>query len=63
MTSQTTPMIDPVCGMTVDASAPETETADGQTYRFCSAGCHSTFLKNPNHYTTAANTPAEPQTK
>ena len=43
--------IDPVCGMTVD---PHTTThrADyhGHTYYFCSAGCRTKFIANPQKY-------------
>ena len=43
---------DPVCGMTID---PETAAAtvehDGKTYHFCSAGCHDSFVADPDKYT------------
>jgi len=42
---------DPVCGMTVD---PEKTTHhaehDGETYHFCSGGCRSKFLADPQRY-------------
>ncbi|SDB80459.1 Cu+-exporting ATPase [Raineyella antarctica] len=42
---------DPVCGMTVE---PETAAGSaehkGQTYYFCSAGCRTSFLKDPEKY-------------
>ena len=42
---------DPVCGMTVDPAktAHHAEHA-GQTYHFCSAGCRTKFVANPNAY-------------
>jgi xanthine dehydrogenase accessory factor len=47
--------VDPVCGMTVpadDTSRPFEH--DGVTYYFCSAGCRSTFERDP-----AAHLPRE----
>lgn len=42
---------DPVCGMDVDpAHASERIEHAGQTYSFCSAGCKSTFEKDPDQY-------------
>ncbi|HEY0570871.1 MAG TPA: heavy metal translocating P-type ATPase [Enterovirga sp.] len=42
---------DPVCGMTVD---PETTAhhheLGGATYHFCSAGCRTKFIANPDRY-------------
>jgi P-type Cu+ transporter len=44
-------MKDPVCGMSVD---PKTAAAksdyQGQTYYFCSAGCKTSFDKEPKKY-------------
>jgi uncharacterized membrane protein YraQ (UPF0718 family)/YHS domain-containing protein len=43
---------DPVCGMSVDpATATEKVEYAGATYYFCSAGCRSTFEKDPARYT------------
>jgi YHS domain-containing protein len=43
---------DPVCGMSVDpATATERLEYNGATYHFCSAGCRSTFDKDPARYT------------
>jgi YHS domain-containing protein len=40
---------DPVCGMQIDsAKAAASETAEGQTYYFCSHSCHSQFRANPH---------------
>ena len=42
---------DPVCGMKVDpATARHRAEHDGRTYYFCSAGCRTKFLADPQHY-------------
>ncbi|MFY9895960.1 MAG: heavy metal translocating P-type ATPase [Xanthobacteraceae bacterium] len=44
-------VIDPVCGMTVDAAAsPHRYTHHGRDYAFCSAGCRAKFAADPNKY-------------
>ncbi|KAA2317266.1 heavy metal translocating P-type ATPase [Pseudooceanicola sediminis] len=45
---------DPVCGMTVDPTKgkPEAEL-DGRHYHFCSDGCRTKFLADPEAYRTA----------
>ena len=44
-------IIDPVCGMTVDAAtSPHRYTYHGRDYAFCSAGCRSKFAADPNKY-------------
>ena len=46
---------DPVCGMEVNqASATNLAEHDGETYYFCSSGCKSKFLANPNQYIKSA---------
>ena len=49
--AQVTFVTDPVCGMTVDPLT-STHKADvrGNTYWFCSEGCKSEFLKEPERY-------------
>ena len=43
--------VDPVCGMTVTASASAMQaTRDGVTYYFCCAGCRQKFSENPGAY-------------
>ena len=44
-------VIDPVCGMTVDP-AKTAHHADhaGRPYHFCSAGCRTKFVGDPEHY-------------
>ena len=46
---------DPVCGMTVplDAGKPSLEHA-GETYHFCSPGCHDKFAADPEHFLSGA---------
>ena len=41
---------DPVCGMTVSATAPERASFEGRTYFFCCAGCRERFEKEPGAY-------------
>ncbi len=39
---------DPICGMTIDsAKAAGSSVFQGKTFYFCSAGCKTTFEKNP----------------
>jgi xanthine dehydrogenase accessory factor len=46
--------VDPVCGMTVRASASATPLEhDGTTYYFCCAGCQQKFNQNPDAYIKA----------
>ncbi|NIK48586.1 Cu+-exporting ATPase [Variibacter gotjawalensis] len=47
------PMIDPVCGMTVDpATTPHKHTHAGTEYFFCSGGCRTKFAATPAKYLT-----------
>jgi Cu+-exporting ATPase len=42
---------DPVCGMAVDSAKTSHHAEhDGQSYRFCSAGCRQKFLSDPGKY-------------
>ena len=42
---------DPVCGMRIDAAdAVASEEHEGQTFFFCSARCHETFVADPHRY-------------
>jgi xanthine dehydrogenase accessory factor len=46
--------VDPVCGMTVMANASAMPIEhNGITYYFCCAGCHRTFVENPDAYVKA----------
>lgn len=47
---------DPVCGMTVqlDAGKPSLQH-EGETYHFCSQGCHDKFAGDPEHYLSGAH--------
>ncbi|HEX2509767.1 MAG TPA: YHS domain-containing protein, partial [Microvirga sp.] len=43
---------DPVCGMTVDPHATKHRAQHGgRPYWFCSAGCRSKFIADPQKYT------------
>ncbi|HEU4611760.1 MAG TPA: heavy metal-binding domain-containing protein, partial [Kofleriaceae bacterium] len=42
--------IDPVCGMTVEATTPHRATHDGTEFLFCSAHCQREFLADPARY-------------
>jgi Cu+-exporting ATPase len=61
-TAETTTMErDPVCGMTVRPEAPHRHDYRGRTYRFCSAGCRTKFIADPDRYLAggpAARAPA-----
>jgi Cu+-exporting ATPase len=48
---------DPVCGMTVTASSRHAATHDGRDFYFCSAGCRTKFLADPEKY-SALRVPA-----
>ena len=44
-------MLDPVCGMTVDPhTAKHRADHRGHTYYFCSAGCRTKFVSDPQKY-------------
>jgi Cu+-exporting ATPase len=50
MSNETT-VIDPVCGMTVDPATAEYRSfREGKPYYFCSAGCKTSFDKDPARY-------------
>ncbi|MGN6278974.1 MAG: heavy metal translocating P-type ATPase [Sphingomonas sp.] len=52
---------DPVCGMTVDpATARHKASHDGHEFYFCSAGCRTKFIADPNRYLSGDGTP-EPE--
>ena len=47
----TTTVVDPVCGMTVDPSTSKHRFEHhGQTHHFCSAGCRTKFAASPEQY-------------
>ena len=53
--------IDPVCGMSVDpATAKHRHTHQGQDYFFCSAGCRTKFIADPDKYLSPQPRDAEP---
>jgi len=44
-------LVDPVCGMTVDPHiAKHRSDHQGHTYYFCSAGCRTKFINDPEKY-------------
>jgi len=44
-------VVDPVCGMTVDAlTSPHRATHDGREHCFCAAGCRTRFVADPGRY-------------
>lgn len=50
-TTQLEEVIDPVCGMTVDADASNRPfTYEGTTYYFCAPGCRTSFEKDPRSF-------------
>jgi Cu+-exporting ATPase len=50
-TNKTASAIDPVCGMTVDpATTPHHAEHDGRAYHFCSPGCRTKFVADPQRY-------------
>lgn len=47
---------DPVCGMTVEPTHSAAQAVhDGETYYFCSAGCHAKFTAHPQQFVTRSN--------
>ena len=51
---------DPVCGMTVTKDSPHQAEHAGQPYWFCSAGCRTKFLAQPQKYLAPEAAPAQP---
>jgi Cu+-exporting ATPase len=60
--STTTPVTDPVCGMTVDPAkagpAGLVTEHDGKTYYFCGKGCLLEFRDDPEHYLDPSYVPS-----
>lgn len=52
---------DPVCGMTVSTESPHKAEHAGRPYWFCSAGCRTKFLTEPQKYLAPAVASAAPQ--
>jgi P-type Cu+ transporter len=50
---------DPVCGMTVSTDSPNQAEHAGRPYWFCSAGCRTKFLAQPQKYLAPVAPPAE----
>ena len=54
-------LLDPVCGMTVDrAHARHLAEHDGVVYAFCSVGCRTAFIKEPDAYLSGERQPSHP---
>lgn len=54
-------LLDPVCGMTVDrAHARHLAEHEGVVYAFCSVGCRTAFIKEPQAYLTGERQPSHP---
>ena len=54
--THTATVLDPVCGMTVDATANKpTHTHHGQAFHFCSQKCHDKFIMDPEYYLSGAH--------
>src|SRR5450830_1193023 len=54
-------VIDPVCGMTVDPhTAKHRAEHRGHSYYFCSAGCRTKFIADPQKYLSKEEKAAEP---
>jgi Cu+-exporting ATPase len=51
---------DPVCGMTVTTESPHRAEHAGRPYWFCSAGCRTKFLTEPQKYLAPVASPAAP---
>jgi Cu+-exporting ATPase len=51
---------DPVCGMTVTTDSPHKAEHAGRPYWFCSDGCRTKFLAQPQKYRASVAAPAEP---
>jgi len=54
-------VLDPVCGMTVDPAATAHHAEHGgETFHFCSAGCRTKFVADPDRYLHPESRAAEP---
>jgi len=54
-------LLDPVCGMTVDrAHARHLAEHEGVVYAFCSVGCRTAFIREPEAYLSGERQPSHP---
>jgi Cu+-exporting ATPase len=51
-------LVDPVCGMAVDAASPHASEHAGRSYRFCCAGCKAKFDAAPEDWLRREPAPA-----
>tara|TARA_B110000503_G_scaffold85816_1_gene130686 strand:+ start:12167 stop:14542 length:2376 start_codon:yes stop_codon:yes gene_type:complete len=56
-------VLDPVCGMTIDAATALSHEHAGASHYFCSAGCRSKFIATPDHYLNPQQPAAETATQ
>ena len=57
LTTSTTKVLDPVCGMQVDPCETDLVAVDkGQNYYFCAKSCREAFEMNPQKYLASAPT-------
>lgn len=61
-TSPVVPLKDPVCGMNVTDQSPNRHKHAGQCYYFCSAGCRSKFIADPERYLSTKPAPVDAET-
>ena len=54
--TESAPILDPVCGMTVTEQSQHKLTHDGLSYYFCSAKCQGKFAADPQKYSAPAQT-------
>ena len=56
------PLKDPVCKMTVTKQSPHQHAHAGQIYYFCSAGCQTKFMADPQRYLLPQQAAVAPET-
>jgi YHS domain-containing protein len=56
-------VIDPVCGMSIDAEAAVTAEHEGETYHFCSIHCKEKFMEDPEKHMSEAHKHMEGEEK
>lgn len=59
MHEPTVNVVDPVCGMTIDADQAIWLDHEGQTYYFCDPACVATFRDDPGRWTQERSTAIE----
>ncbi len=59
MQAESSALVDPVCGMKVQADSPHHTVNAGTDYRFCSASCRTKFVAAPDLYLKPNDTAVE----